>query len=64
MKELMVPRFDSEADEARWDENSDTVEANIIEAMENGAAGRGGVQRLLEKAQRAAADNRRPRKRA
>jgi hypothetical protein len=49
MKKLSVPKFDTEAEEARWwDEHMNDVEENLIEAIESGTAKRGGPQRILE----------------
>jgi hypothetical protein len=49
MKKLMVPKFDTEAEEARWwDEHMDVVEENLAEAVETGTAQHGGPRRVLE----------------
>jgi hypothetical protein len=48
-KKLTVPKFDTEAEEARWwDEHMDIVEENLVEAMDSGTAKRGGPRRVLE----------------
>ena len=48
MIKLVVPKFASEQEEAKWwDAHMDIVESNLSEAMKNGTAGRGIVQRLL-----------------
>ncbi len=49
MKKLVVPKFETESDEARWwDDHMDIVEENLVEAMKNGTAGRGIVSRLAK----------------
>jgi hypothetical protein len=48
MKRLVVPKFSTEAEEADWwDHHMDIVGENLIEAMENGTAHRGGPAALL-----------------
>jgi predicted DNA binding CopG/RHH family protein len=48
MKKLVVPKFETEAEEADWwDQHMDIVGDNLIEAMENGTAHRGGPAALL-----------------
>jgi predicted DNA binding CopG/RHH family protein len=48
MKRLVVPKFETEAEEANWwDEHMDIVGENLIEAMQNGTAHRGGPAALL-----------------
>jgi predicted DNA binding CopG/RHH family protein len=48
MKRLVVPEFATEAEEADWwDQHMDVVGENLIEAMENGTAHRGGPAALL-----------------
>ncbi len=54
MKKLVVPRFATESEEAKWwDDHMDIVEENLIKAIQNGTARRGTAQRIL-KAARAA----------
>jgi hypothetical protein len=54
MKTLVVPKFDSDEKEALWwDAHMDIVEANLSEALRNGTAGRGTVQRVLRQAREA-----------
>jgi len=51
MKKLVMPKFKTEAEEAEWwDEHMDTVEENLIEAVENGTAGRATAERVLAEA--------------
>jgi predicted DNA binding CopG/RHH family protein len=46
-----VPKFEREADEARWwDEHKAMVEENLILAMRDGTAKRGMAQRLVTEA--------------
>jgi hypothetical protein len=41
-KGIKIPEFGSEAQEARWwDEHKDLVEANLVEAIRDGAVQRG-----------------------
>lgn len=48
MKRLVVPKFETEAEEAQWwDDHMDVVEENLIEAIENGTAHQGGPAALL-----------------
>ena len=50
-KEIKIPEFESEAQEARWwDEHQDLVEENLIRAMRDGTAQRGSAQRLVKEA--------------
>jgi predicted DNA binding CopG/RHH family protein len=50
-KEIKIPEFESEAQEACWwDEHRDLVEENLIAAMRDGTAQRGSAQRLLKDA--------------
>ena len=49
MKKLAVPKFATEAEEARWwDEHMDAVGENLIAAMKSGTAHRGGPRRVLQ----------------
>jgi predicted DNA binding CopG/RHH family protein len=49
MKKLVVPKFATEAEEAEWwDAHMDVVGENLIEAIKNGTAHRGGPKRVLE----------------
>jgi predicted DNA binding CopG/RHH family protein len=49
MKRLNVPKFATEAEEAKWwDEHGDAVGQNLMEAIKTGAAHRGGPRRVLE----------------
>ena len=49
MKKVKVPRFATEAEEARWwDNHMDVVEANLVQGIKAGAAQRGGPQRVLQ----------------
>jgi len=51
MKKLVVPKFATEAEEARWwDAQAPAVEANLIEAMRNGTGRRGTAVRLSREA--------------
>jgi hypothetical protein len=51
MKKLVVPKCATEREEAEWwDTHMDIVETNLLEAMKNGTAGKGIVQRLLQRA--------------
>lgn len=48
MKKLIVPKFASEAQEAKWwDDRMTTVEQNLVEAIKSGTARRGGPARVL-----------------
>jgi hypothetical protein len=48
MTDLKIPRFKTEAEEARWwFENSDLVSAEFVKAAKEGRLKRGGVMRLL-----------------
>ena len=49
VKKLLVPRFPTEAKEARWwDAHMETVEQNLVEAIKTGAAKRGGPRRIIQ----------------
>jgi len=49
MKKLVVPKFATEAEEAKWwDEHMDAVGENLIAAMKSGTAHRGGPRRVLQ----------------
>jgi hypothetical protein len=49
MTELKVPKFATEAEEAKWwFENREKVSAQFLKAAKEGRLGRGGVARLLE----------------
>jgi len=51
MKKLIVPKFPTEAEEAEWwDNHMDVVEENLLEAVQEGNAGRGTAQRVLREA--------------
>jgi hypothetical protein len=51
MKKLIVPKFPTEAAEAEWwDSHMDVVEGNLVEAIQEGTAGRGTAQRVLREA--------------
>jgi predicted DNA binding CopG/RHH family protein len=55
MKKLDVPKFGTEAEEAKWwDDHMDLVGSNLLEAMRNGAIKHGIPPRALEKARAAA----------
>ena len=48
MKRLVAPKFQSEAEEAKWwDDHMDIVGENLLEAMRKGTAHRGGPAALL-----------------
>ena len=48
MKKVKVPRFRTEAEEAKWwDEHMNAVEANLAEAIKTGAAHKGGPRRVI-----------------
>jgi predicted DNA binding CopG/RHH family protein len=48
MKRLEIPKFATEAEEAAWwDQHMDVVGENLIEAIENGTAHRGGPAALF-----------------
>jgi predicted DNA binding CopG/RHH family protein len=48
MKKLIAPKFQSEAEEAKWwDDHMDVVGENLLEAMKKGIAHRGGPAALL-----------------
>ena len=54
MKKLMVPKFASDDEEAQWwYDHKRIVEDNLSEALRNGTAGRGIVQRVLNRARQA-----------
>jgi hypothetical protein len=49
MKKLAVPKFATEAEEAKWwDEHMDAVGENLIAVMKSGTAHRGGPRRVLQ----------------
>jgi predicted DNA binding CopG/RHH family protein len=49
MKKLEIPRFATEAEEAKWwHDHRALVDANLVEAMRKGTAHRGGPLRLLQ----------------
>jgi len=49
MKRLVVPKFETEAEEAQWwYDNRDVLEENFIEAIKNGTIHRGGPAALLK----------------
>ena len=49
MKKVKVPRFATEAQEAKWwDNHMDVVEANLVEGIKTGAAQRGGPRRVIQ----------------
>lgn len=49
MKKLVVPKFATEAEEAKWwDEHMDVVGENLIAGLKNGTAHRGGPGRVLQ----------------
>lgn len=53
-KKLIVPKFATEAEEAKWwDDHMNIVEANLTRAIQNGTAGRGTAQRILNAAREA-----------
>jgi hypothetical protein len=53
MKKLLIPKFASEREEAEWwYAHAEVVQANLLEAMRNGTAGRDILKRLAD--QRAA----------
>jgi hypothetical protein len=53
MKKLVIPKFASEREEAEWwDAHAEVVQANLLEAMRSGTAGRDILKRLAD--QRAA----------
>jgi hypothetical protein len=48
MKRLVVPKFETEGEEAKWwDDHMDVVEEKLTEAIENGTAHQGGPVALL-----------------
>jgi len=48
MKRLVVPKFETEAEEAQWwYDNRDAVDKNFVEAIKNGTIHRGGPAALL-----------------
>ncbi len=50
----MVPKFESEAEEAQWwDDHKGMVEDELIKALSDGTAGRGTAQRLTREAREA-----------
>jgi hypothetical protein len=51
MKTLVVPKFESDDEEAQWWYNhKDIVEHNLSEALRNGTGNRGTMQRVLRQA--------------
>jgi predicted DNA binding CopG/RHH family protein len=51
MKKLVVPKFGSDDEEAQWwYDHRAIVEANLSEAMRDGTAKRGTMQRVLQQA--------------
>ena len=49
MKKLKVPKFATEAEEAKWwDDHMDVVEANLVEGIKTGVAQRGGPRRAIQ----------------
>jgi hypothetical protein len=45
-----VPKFDTEAEEAKWwDDHRNMAEENLIQAMRDGMARRGAARRLVRK---------------
>jgi predicted DNA binding CopG/RHH family protein len=49
MKRLVVPKFSTEAEEVKWwHDHRDVIEANLMQAMKEGTAHRGGPLRALE----------------
>ncbi len=54
MKKLIVPKFATEAEEARWwDDHMDIVGEHLLEAMRNGTAQHGTPERLVREARAA-----------
>jgi predicted DNA binding CopG/RHH family protein len=54
MKKLTVPKFATEAEEAKWwDGHMEVVEENLVEAIQHGTARRGTAQRILNAARQA-----------
>ncbi len=48
MKKLVVPKFATEAEEARWwDRHMEVVGSNLVEAIRAGTAKRGGPRRVI-----------------
>jgi hypothetical protein len=51
MNKLIVPKFESDDEEAQWwYDHKDVVEHNLAEALRNGTGNRGTMQRVLRKA--------------
>jgi hypothetical protein len=51
MKTLVVPKFESDDEEAQWwYDHKDIVEHNLSEALRNGTGHRGTMQRVLRQA--------------
>src|ERR1700691_5054162 len=51
MKKLVIPKFESDDQEAIWwYDHRAIVEANLSEALRNGAAGRGTMARVIQEA--------------
>lgn len=52
MKRLVVPKFETEAEEAQWwYDHRDVLDENFIEAVQAGTAHRGGPAALLRETQ-------------
>ena len=52
MKKLIVPKFNTDSEEAKWwDDHMDVVEGNLLEAIENGTTHKGGPGRVLQERQ-------------
>ena len=48
MKKLIVPKFATEAEEAKWwDRHSRTAGRNLVQAIRNGSAHRGGPKTFI-----------------
>ena len=49
MKKLVVPKFSTEAEEAKWwDRHLDVVGSNLVEAIRTGTAKHGGPSRVIQ----------------
>ena len=49
MKKVVVPKFTTEKEEAKWwDDRMDVVEKNLIRVLKTGAAKRGGPKRVIQ----------------
>ena len=54
VKKLVVPKFATEREEAKWwDDHRDVVEANLSEALRNGTTNHGTAARVLREAREA-----------